>query len=73
MVVNWERGSRSPAGSVNPGYSNSVRDSPVCRMIDLKVPTCTSRWSGTGTVMVPLGAAFCMTTWLPRRRTSANP
>lgn len=32
-----------------------------------------SLWSGTGTVMVESGVFFCMTTWLPRRRTSRNP
>lgn len=32
-----------------------------------------SLWSGTGTVMVEPGVLFCMTTWLPRRRTSRNP
>jgi hypothetical protein len=42
-------------------------------MIDRSVPTRSSSWSGTGTVVVVPSARFCMTTWLPRRRTSTNP
>lgn len=32
-----------------------------------------SRWSGTGTVIVPDSARRCITMWLPRRRTSLKP
>jgi len=42
-------------------------------MIDINVPIRSSLWSGMGTVTVVFSARFCITTWLPRRRTSANP
>src|SRR5215211_2398411 len=42
-------------------------------MIDWSVPMRISLWSGTGTVIVESAVFFCMTTWLPRRRTSRNP
>ena len=54
-------------------YSNSRRGVPDCRMIDWSVPIFSSAWSGTGTVIVPSTRIFCITIWLPRRRTSANP
>jgi hypothetical protein len=53
--------------------SNSSRGSCDWRMIDCSVPIRISRWSGTGTVIVESDVRFCMTTWLPRRRTSPNP
>ena len=42
-------------------------------MIDLSVPIRSSLWSGTGTVTVVPASDFCITMWLPRRRTSTNP
>src|SRR5262245_50762199 len=42
-------------------------------MIDCRVPMASSRWSGTGTVMVPDSIRCCMTMWLPRLRTSTKP
>lgn len=42
-------------------------------MIDLRVPIRSSLWSGTGTVIVVPPSDFCMTTWLPWRRTWTNP
>src|SRR5271156_486030 len=42
-------------------------------MIDINVPILTSGWLGTGTVIVESFARFCITTWLPRCRTSRNP
>src|SRR6266566_2746041 len=42
-------------------------------MIACKVPIRTALWLGTGTVVVPPSPACCMTMWLPRRRTCANP
>lgn len=53
--------------------SNSVRGIPDCRMMDCKVPILISRWSGTGTVMVPIDCFFCITIWLPLLRTSLKP
>ena len=53
--------------------SNSERGRRDWRMIDIRVPTRSSRWSGTGTVSVPSASAFCMAMWLPRRRTSTKP
>ena len=38
----------------------------------LRVPARSSAWSGTGTVVVLLDSFRCMTTWLPRLRTSAK-
>ena len=32
-----------------------------------------SEWSGTGTVIVPVGLVCCITTWLPRCRIRTNP
>lgn len=54
-------------------YSNSVFGTPDCRMMERKVPTLSSLWSGTGTVTVPSSFCRCMITWLPRRRTSTMP
>ena len=42
-------------------------------MIDIRVPTRSSRWSGTGTVVVLSAETFCIITWLPRLLTSAKP
>jgi hypothetical protein len=42
-------------------------------MIDIKVPFFSSEWLGTGTVMVDCSSRFCITTWLPRCRTSTKP
>jgi hypothetical protein len=42
-------------------------------MIDINVPIRSSLRSGIGTVTVEFSVRFCITTWLPRRRTSANP
>jgi hypothetical protein len=42
-------------------------------MIDRSVPIRSSLWSGMGTVIVPPAVAFCMTMWLLRCRTRANP
>src|SRR5512132_665602 len=42
-------------------------------MMDCKVPVRSSLWRGTGTVTEPCGDCFCMTTWLPRLRTSRKP
>lgn len=42
-------------------------------MIDDRVPILISAWLGTGTVTVLPLTFFCMTIWLPRRRTSWNP
>ena len=42
-------------------------------MIDIRVPIFSSAWSGTGTVIVPPSVRYCITTWLPRRRTSTKP
>src|SRR5437899_1074393 len=42
-------------------------------MIAVNVPILTSSWSGTGTVIVESAVRFCITMWLLRRRTSANP
>ena len=41
--------------------------------MDRRVPILISRWSGTGTVIVDVPTRFCITTWLPRCRTAANP
>lgn len=41
-------------------------------MLD-SVPGFSSLWLGTGTVVVVSPARFCITIWLPRRRTSTNP
>jgi len=41
--------------------------------MEAKVPIRNSAWSGTGTVIVEPGTAFCMTMWLPLRRTSKKP
>ncbi|MBI2219300.1 MAG: NAD(P)-binding domain-containing protein [Candidatus Rokubacteria bacterium] len=46
---------------------------PRARMIDSNVPVLSSGWSGTGTVVVPSAVRRCITTWLPRRRTSTKP
>ena len=54
-------------------YSNRDLGNPDCLMIDSSVPTLSSLWSGTGTVMVLPSSAFCMMMWLPLRRTSLNP
>lgn len=51
--------------------SNSVRGIRLCQMMDKRVPALNSGWSGTGTVMVPVSDRRCITTWLPRRRTSS--
>ena len=61
------------AGPVHGRHSNSERGTPDWRMIDISVPARNSRWSGTGTVTVPSASDFCITTWLPRRLTSAKP
>jgi hypothetical protein len=37
------------------------------------VPALSSEESGTGTVVIAFPERFCVTTWLPRRRTSKNP
>lgn len=42
-------------------------------MIDRNVPNLTSGWLGTGTVTVVSDVRFCITMWLPRCRTCANP
>src|SRR3989344_4895938 len=42
-------------------------------MMERSVPTLSSGWSGMGTVTVPASVLRCMTTWLPRRRTSTKP
>src|SRR5688572_16837608 len=42
-------------------------------MIARSVPVRSSLWSCTGTVVVPTASFFCMTIWLPRRRTSTKP
>lgn len=42
-------------------------------MMLVSVPILSSEWSGTGTVIVVSPERFCMTTWLPRWRTVANP
>jgi len=42
-------------------------------MIESSVPVRNSSWSGTGTVRVEPSSRSCITTWLPRRRTSTNP
>lgn len=42
-------------------------------MMDSSVPMASSAWSGIGTVIVPSEVRRCVTTWLPRRRTSVNP
>jgi len=42
-------------------------------MIEDRVPILISSWSGTGTVTVLPATRFCMTTWLPRLRTSTKP
>ena len=49
------------------------REIPDCRTIDWSVPIRSSEWSGTGIVMVDSGIRFCITIWLPRRRTSLKP
>ena len=49
-------------GNAELAYSNSDRGKPDCLMIDLSVPVRSSRWSGTGTVTVPVGSVFCITT-----------
>jgi hypothetical protein len=41
--------------------------------MDSSVPSRSAAWSGTGTVVVVPSPRFCMTTWLPRRRTSTKP
>lgn len=53
--------------------SNISRGRRDCRMMDWSVPMRSSAWSGTGTVMVVPATRFCITTWLPRRRTSTKP
>ena len=42
-------------------------------MIERRVPIRSSGWSGMGTVLVDSPSCHCMTTWLPRRRTSTKP
>jgi hypothetical protein len=59
--------------AVYPTYSNDDRGRLDCRMIDSSVPIRNSTWSGTGIVTVVPALRFYITTWLPRRRTSANP
>lgn len=54
-------------------YSKSALLRPDCRMMDRRVPVRISLWSGTGTVLVAFPSFFCMTMWLPRRRTSTKP
>jgi hypothetical protein len=54
-------------------YSNSARSTLDCLIIDCRVPVLIASWLGTGTVIVLAGNFFCMTTWLPRRRTSLKP
>ena len=54
-------------------HSKSTLGSPDCRMIDINVPTRSSLWSGTGTVVVSPFSVFCITMWLPLRRASVNP
>jgi hypothetical protein len=39
----------------------------------LQCPIRISSWLGTGTVMVLVDNLFCITIWLPRRRTSSKP
>ena len=42
-------------------------------MIDFSVPARNSRWSGTGTVIVPSASDFCIAMWLPRLLASTKP
>ena len=53
--------------------SNAARGNCDWRMIEENVPGASSRWLGTGTVMVELAMRFCMMTWLPRWRTCVKP
>ena len=41
--------------------------------MDISVPVRSSRWSGTGTVVVRPPCVLCITMWLPRRLTSVKP
>lgn len=53
--------------------SNSCLGRPDYRMMLLNVPGLSSGWLGTTTVMVVCSKCFCITRWLPRCRTLANP
>jgi len=54
-------------------HSKTDRGSRDCLTIEERVPVRTSLWSGTGTVTVPRSSFFCITIWLPLRRTSWKP
>jgi hypothetical protein len=54
-------------------HSNDALGSPDCRIIDINVPIRSSRWSGTGTVVVSPLWTLCISMWLPLRRTSVKP
>jgi len=53
--------------------SKSLRGNADCRIMERSVPMRSSLWSGTGSVVVSASSRFCITMWLPFRRTSANP
>lgn len=69
----WTSPSAGTAFSLHHWASDGVREARLCRMMESRVPMAISRWSGTGTVIVPDSVRCCITMWLPRCRTSLKP